>query len=105
MLQERLAPTDSSAAVLAGARTTHAKSRQKAKLRRDAMRGDDLIGGTAGDLGHAVELPGETAGAGGGRAQLHDQFADLGFRHHGTHAVPSPPALAGVKTEDLPAPS
>jgi hypothetical protein len=27
------------------------------------MRGDDLVSGAAGDLGHAIELPGETAGA------------------------------------------
>src|SRR5258708_26382476 len=97
MLQERLAPTDSSAAVLAGARTTHAKSRQKAKLRRDAMRADDLIGATAGDLGHAVELPGETAGAGLRRAQLHDQFAALRFPHHRADALPSGPAPAGIE--------
>src|SRR5260370_6793814 len=74
------------------------------RLRRDAMRGDDLIGGAAGDFGHAVELPCETAGTGGRRPQLHDQLADLGFRHHGADAIPSGPALAGVKAEDLPAP-
>src|ERR1700728_3575077 len=44
----------------------------RADSRRDAMRGDDLIGSAAGDFGHAVELPGETAGARGRRAQLHD---------------------------------
>src|SRR5260370_7659782 len=73
-------------------------------LCRDAVRGDDLIGGPAGNLGHAVELPGETAGARGGRAQLHDQLADLGFRHHGADTIPSGPALAGVEAHDLTAP-
>jgi hypothetical protein len=36
------------------------------KLRRDAVRGDDLVGGAAGDFGHAVELPREATGTGGG---------------------------------------
>src|SRR5437879_2254574 len=63
------------------------------KSRRVAMRGDDLVGGAAGDLGHAVELPGETAGARRCRPQLHDQLADLCFRHHGADAIPSRPAL------------
>src|SRR5882724_12996049 len=70
-------------------------------LRGDSMRGDDLVGGAAGDLRHAVELPCKTAGAGGGRPQLHDQVADLGFRHGGADAVPSRPVLAGVEAEDL----
>lgn len=35
-------------------------------LRRVLMRGDDLVGGAAGDLGHVVELAGEAAGASGG---------------------------------------
>src|SRR3979490_840810 len=70
-----------------------------AESRRDAVRGDDLIGGTAADLGPAVELPGETAGTGRCRAQLDDQLADLGLRHHGADAVPSRPALAGIEAE------
>src|ERR1700694_1771284 len=74
------------------------------KSRRDAMRGDDLIGGPAGDLGHAVELPGETAGTRRRRSQLHDQFADLGFRHHGADAIPAGPALAGIEDENLTSP-
>ena len=37
------------------------------QLRRDAVRGDDLVGGAAGDFGHAVERPREPAGAGGCR--------------------------------------
>src|SRR6266403_5730435 len=49
-------------------RNDGAEGRQETKLSRDAVRGDDLIGGPAGNLGHAVELPGETAGASGGRA-------------------------------------
>src|SRR5450631_1342715 len=75
-----------------------------AKSSGDAMGGDDLIGGAAGDLGHAVELPGKAAGAGRRRPQLHDQLADLGFRHHGADAVPSRPAFTGVETENLPSP-
>src|SRR5471030_1852732 len=35
--------------------------------RRIPVRGDDLVGGAAGHFGHAVELPGEAAGAGGSR--------------------------------------
>src|SRR6266542_3460409 len=73
-------------------------------LRRDAVRGDDLVGGAAGDFGHAVELPRKAAGAGGGRAQLHDQVADLRFRHGGADAVPSRPVVAGVEAQDLAAP-
>src|SRR5258708_10724421 len=42
-----------------------ASGNDEERLRRDAMRGDDLIGGAAGDFGHAVELPCETAGTGG----------------------------------------
>ena len=71
------------------------------KPRRDAMRGDDLVGGPAGDLGHAVEGARKTAGAGGGRAQFHDQIADLRLRHGGADAVPAGPTLAGVEAEDL----
>src|SRR5262245_55680761 len=63
--------------------------------RCDAVCGDDLVGGAAGDFGHAVELPGEAAGAGGGRAQFHDQVTDLRLRHGGADAIPSRPALAG----------
>src|SRR3954453_9992920 len=74
-------------------------------LRRVPVRGDDLLRGPARHLGHAVELPGKAAGPGGGRAQLYDQFADLGFRHHGANAVPARPALAGVEAENLAAPS
>src|SRR5712664_1029749 len=69
--------------------------------RRSPMRGDDLVGGAAGDLRHVIELAGETAGAGGGRAQFHDQFADLGLRHHGADAIPARPPLAGVEAENL----
>jgi len=36
------------------------------RLRRSLVRGDDLVGGAAGHFGHAVELPGEAAGAGSG---------------------------------------
>src|ERR1700737_3102361 len=96
---------DANAVAPARAGTTALKPGKKPELRRDAMRGNDLIGGAAGDLGHAVELPGETAGARRRRPQLHDQLADLGFRHHGADAIPPPPAPAGVKAEDLPAPS
>ena len=52
-----------------------------------------------------VELEGEAADAGGGRAHLHDQIADLRFRHLHAHHVPAVPALAGVEAEDLAAPS
>src|SRR4051794_6444677 len=72
--------------------------------RRDAVRGNDLVGGTAGDFGHAVELPRKAAGAGGGGAQFHDQVADLGFRHGGADAVPARPVVAGVEAQDLAAP-
>src|SRR6202158_914926 len=75
---------------------------RQAKSSGDAMGGDDLIGGAAGGLGHAGEQPREAAGAGRRRPQLHDQFADLGFRHHGADAVPSRPAFTGVETENLP---
>src|SRR3954449_3203954 len=68
------------------------------------MRGDDLVGGAAGDFGHAVELPGKAAGAGGGRSDFHDQVADLRLRHGGADAIPSGPALAGVEAEDLATP-
>src|ERR1700704_178369 len=68
------------------------------------MRGDDLLAGAADNLGHAVELPGETSRAGRRRPQLHDQLADLGFGHHGADAIPSRPAFAGVETEYLPPP-
>src|SRR5205809_4188505 len=53
------------------------------RSRRVAMCGDDLVGVAAGDFGHAVELPGEAAGAGGRRTQLDDEVADLRFRHGG----------------------
>src|SRR5215831_20289319 len=71
------------------------------RSRRVPVRGDDLVGGTAGDLGHVVELAGKTPGAGGRRAQLDDQLADLGFRHHRADAIPTRPAFAGVEGEDL----
>src|SRR5437899_655463 len=74
------------------------------RVRPGAMRGDYLTGGAAGNAGHAVELPCKTAGPGGRRAQLHDQLADLGFPHHGADAIPSRPALAGIKAENLAAP-
>src|SRR5690349_14697605 len=69
--------------------------------RRIPVGGDDLLRGAAGDFGHAVELAGKAAGAGGGGAQFDDQFADLGFRHHGADAVPAGPSLACVETKDL----
>src|SRR6266851_6276017 len=75
-----------------------------ATSRRNPVRGDDLVGGAAGDFGHAVESPRKAAGAGGGRTQLHDQIADLRFRHGGADAVPSRPTLAGIEAEDLAAP-
>src|SRR3984885_13615022 len=74
-------------------------------LRRGAVVTDELVGGPARAPRHAVELPRETAGAGGGGAQLHDQFADLGLGHHRANAIPSRPALTGVEAENLSAPS
>src|SRR5260221_5342717 len=70
-------------------------------LRGDSMRGDDLVGGAAGDLSHAVELPRKTAGAGGSRPQFHDQLVDLGFQHGGADAVPALPGLAAFGAEYL----
>ena len=45
------------------------------------LRRDDLVGGAAGQFRHVVELEGERADAGGRRAHLDDEVADLGFRH------------------------
>src|SRR6516225_3428490 len=73
-------------------------------LRGVPMRGDDLVGGAAGNLGHVIELPRETAGTRRRRAQFDDQFADLGFRHQRADAVPALPALTGIEGQDLPAP-
>src|SRR5690348_10143160 len=77
------------------------KGRGYAGSRRVAVRGDDLVGVTAGDFGHALELPGEAAGAGRGRAQLDDEIADLRLRHGGADAIPAAPAFAGVEAKDL----
>src|SRR3954453_425495 len=73
-------------------------------LRRVPVRGDDLLRSPSRHLGHAVELPGKAAGTGGGGAQLDDQFADLGLRHHGADAIPAGPSLPGIETENLAAP-
>src|SRR4029453_1621974 len=65
----------------------------------------DLVGGAADELGHVIELEREAADAGGGRAPLHDEVADLRSRHLHAHHVPAVPAGTGVEAEDLPAPS
>src|SRR5215467_79965 len=73
------------------------EARDQARLRRVAMRGDDLVGVAAGDFGHPLELPGEAAGPGGGRAQFDDEIADLRFRHGGADAVPAAPAFSCIE--------
>ena len=86
--------------VVCSCRSAPSRSRRRRLARRH-----DLIGGAADEFGHVIELEGEAADAGGGRAHLHDQVADLRFRHLHAHHVPAVPALAGVEAEDLAAPS
>src|SRR5262245_23311070 len=92
-----------------GSRTRESRcpdSSSAVRLRRGRLaRCDDLIGGAAHQFGHVVELEGKAADAGGGRAHLDNQIADLRFRHLHAHYVPAVPALARVETEDLTAPS
>jgi hypothetical protein len=47
---------------------TRGSSMRREQLRRSSRlaRGDDLVGGAAGDLGHMIELEAEAADAGGG---------------------------------------
>src|SRR5215831_8473669 len=73
--------------------------------RRRLSRRHDLLGGAAHEFGHVIELEGEAADAGGGRAHLHDEIADLRLGHLHAHHVPAVPTLAGVEAEDLTAPS
>src|SRR3954453_3387805 len=64
----------------------------------------DLVGGASDEFGHVIELERETADAGGGRAHLDDQIADLRLRHLHAYDVPPVPAFAGVEAENLAAP-
>src|SRR5262245_1934631 len=73
--------------------------------RRRLARRYDLIGGAAHEFGHVIELKGKAADAGGGRAYLHDEIANLRFRHLHAHHVPAVPTLTGIEAEDLAAPS
>src|SRR5262249_39183054 len=84
---------------------SHGSSVPLLRLRRRLARRHDLIGGAAHEFGHVIELEGEAADAGGGRAHLHDEIADLRFRHLHAHHVPAVPTLTGIEAEDLAAPS
>ena len=64
----------------------------------------DHLGRAAGQLGHVVEAGREGADAGGRRAQLDDEVADLRLRDHGVEHVPALPAGPRVVAEDLAAP-
>src|SRR6516164_9553557 len=75
------------------------------KSLRGAARGDDLVRSAAGQFGHVIKFERESAGAGGGRADFHDQVADLGFRHFGADHVPAVPAFACIEAQDLSAPA
>src|SRR6187402_2251424 len=68
------------------------------------FRRDYLIGGAAGELRHVVELGGKSTYPGSRRADLDDQVADLGLRHHGLDGVPAGPTVACIEAENLPAP-
>src|SRR5258708_32815743 len=63
---------------------------------------DCLIGQATAELGQMVEARLEGADAGGGRAQLDDQGANLGLRDPRLDHVPSPPAGARVRAAELP---
>src|SRR5437588_12949120 len=71
---------------------------------RGLLRRDDLVRGAAGEFGHVVELGREGADPRRRRADLDDQIADPGLRHHRLHRIPTRPAVARVETEALPAP-
>src|SRR5690606_19997346 len=62
------------------------------------------VGQPAGEFGHVVENRLIARHAGGRRAKLYDEVADLGLRHGRLHHVPARPAVAGVVAEDLAAP-
>src|SRR5262249_44245349 len=64
-----------------------------------------LIRRAAGQLRHMVEFEDKGADAGGRRTDFDDQVADLRLRHLGAHGIPTVPAVARVKTENLPAPA
>src|ERR1700757_1833068 len=68
--------------------------------RRRLSRRHDLLRGAAHEFGHVVELESEAADAGGGRAHLHDEIADLRLRHLHAHNVPAVPTLARVEAGD-----
>src|SRR5438045_826432 len=61
----------------------------------------DLIRLLACQLGHVVELGGERADARRRRANLDNEIADLGVRHHRLDHIPPRPTFARVEAEDL----
>src|SRR5262249_57500413 len=91
------------AGAVAGRRRTKANSFSVLlpRLRRRRLaRRYDLVGGAAHEFGHVIELEGKAADAGGGRAHLHDEIADLRFRHLHAHHVPAGPTPTRVATRE-----
>src|SRR5260370_2615481 len=93
------------AALRAGISATRSRPPQPRLSRGRLTRRHDLLGGAPHQFGHVIELEGEAAHAGSGGAHLHDEIADLRFRHLHPHHVPAVPPLARVEAEDLAAPT
>src|SRR5260370_26643299 len=71
-------------------------------LRRLLLLGrDDLLGLSAGQFLHMVEMMGEAADAEGQGAQLDDQIVQFAARQVGPDDVPAGPVLLGVIAADL----
>src|SRR5260370_22957858 len=85
---------------------SHAFATRSPRLLRGLLLlgGDDLLGFSAGQLLHMVEMMREAADAEGQQAQLDDQVVQFVARQVAPDALPARPVLLAVIAEDLAAP-